>query len=157
MRSASGQFVQRSKYRSVRVFRADFGSLLWQMRRNRGVTELDHRQVGRDSLFLMADVRLSGAGDEHRVKVRNLSGGGMMAEGQMKVTRGAKLDINLRNIGWVPGVVAWIQENRFGIAFMEEIDPKLAREPVSAASTDNTPRFVKPVIAQTDPTRLRKI
>jgi hypothetical protein len=139
------------------MFWADFGSLLWQMRRNRGVTELDHRQVRRDSLFLMADVRLAGAGDEHRVKVRNLSGGGMMAEGHVKVTRGAKLDINLRNIGWVPGVVAWIQENRFGIAFMEEIDPKVAREPVSNSNADTTPRFVKPVIAQVDPTRLRKI
>jgi hypothetical protein len=139
------------------MFRVDFGSLLWQMRRNRGVTELDHRQVGRDSLFLMADVRLAGAGDEHRVKVRNLSGGGMMAEGHVKVTRGAKLDINLRNIGWVPGVVAWIQENRFGIAFMEEIDPKVAREPISNANSESTPRFVKPVLATVDPTRLRKI
>jgi hypothetical protein len=122
-----------------------------------GVTELDHRQVGRDSLFLMADVRLSGAGDEHRVKVRNLSGGGMMAEGQMKVARGAKLDINLRNIGWVPGAVAWIQDNRFGIAFMEEIDPKLARDPTIANAGEGTPRFVKPVISMTDPARLRKI
>jgi hypothetical protein len=127
------------------------------MRRNRGVTELDHRQVGRDSLFLMADVRLAGSGDEHRVKVRNLSGGGMMAEGHVRVTRGAKLDINLRNIGWVPGVVAWIQDNRFGIAFMEEIDPKLAREPIGVQVDDNTPRFVKPIIAMADPTRLRKI
>ena len=139
------------------MFRADFGSLLWQMRRNRGVTELDHRQVGRDSLFLMADVRLASAGDEHRVKVRNLSGGGMMAEGHVRVTRGAKLDINLRNIGWVPGVVAWIQDNRFGIAFMDEIDPKLAREAIGVQSGDSTPRFVKPVIALADPTRLRKI
>ncbi|MBU6395468.1 MAG: PilZ domain-containing protein [Sphingomonadales bacterium] len=120
------------------------------------MTELDHRQVGRDSLFLMADVRLVGAGDEHRVKVRNLSGGGMMAEGHVKVTRGAKLEINLRNIGWVEGVVAWIQENRFGIAFLEDIDPKLAREPI-VPKADQTPRFVKPVLAAVDPARLRKI
>jgi len=104
----------------------------------------------------MADIRLAGAGDEHRVKVRNLSGGGMMAEGHVKVTRGAKLEINLRNIGWVEGVVAWIQETRFGIAFMEEIDPKLAREPI-VAKTEGTPRFVKPVLAVVDPARLRKI
>ncbi len=121
------------------------------------MTELDHRQVGRDSLFLMADVRLIGAGDEHRVKVRNLSGGGMMAEGHVKVTRGARLEINLRNIGWIEGVVAWIQENRFGIAFLEEIDPKVAREPIAAKGDSSTPRFVKPVISAVDPTRLRKI
>lgn len=121
------------------------------------MTELDHRQVVRDSLFLMADIRLLGAGDEHRVKVRNLSGGGMMAEGHVKVTRGAKLEINLRNIGWVDGVVAWIQDNRFGIAFMEDIDPKVAREPIVAKTDSGTPRFVKPVIAKVDPARLRKI
>lgn len=121
------------------------------------MTELDHRQVGRDSLFLMADLRLAGAKDEHRVKVRNLSGGGMMAEGHVRVTRGAKLDINLRNIGWVEGVVAWIQDNRFGIAFVEEIDPKVAREPIVNASVDSTPRFVKPVLTTPDPARLRKI
>jgi hypothetical protein len=104
----------------------------------------------------MADLRLAGADEEHRVKVRNLSGGGMMAEGHVKVTRGAKLDVNLRNIGWVQGVVAWIQDNRFGIAFMEDIDPKVAREPV-VVKGDSTPRFVKPVLASIDPARLRKI
>lgn len=120
------------------------------------MSELDHRQVGRDSLFLMADLRLAGTEDEHRVKVRNLSGGGMMAEGHVKVTRGAKIDINLRNIGWVEGVVAWIQDNRFGIAFLEDIDPKVAREPIVVQGS-STPRFVKPVLTTIDPARLRKI
>lgn len=121
------------------------------------MTELDHRQVGRDSLFLMADLRLDGVDEEHRVKVRNLSGGGMMAEGHVKVIRGAKLEINLRNIGWVEGVVAWIQENRFGIAFMEEIDPKVAREPLGNPDAESAPRFVRPIMAKADPARLRKI
>ncbi|MGV3511201.1 MAG: PilZ domain-containing protein [Novosphingobium sp.] len=110
------------------------------------VTSIDHRQLGRDSLFLMAEVRLAGAEAEHRVKVRNLSAGGMMAEGAMKVLRGTPVEVNLRNIGWVDGVVAWIQDNRFGIAFVEEIDPKLARAPVGTGAS--TPRFVKPPIAQ---------
>ncbi|MBF9150457.1 PilZ domain-containing protein [Novosphingobium sp. 1Y9A] len=110
------------------------------------MTSIDHRQLGRDSLFLMAEVRLSGTEAEHRVKVRNLSAGGMMAEGAMKVLRGTPVEVNLRNIGWVDGVVAWIQDNRFGIAFIEEIDPKLARAPVGTGPS--TPRFVKPPIAQ---------
>ncbi|MBB4611790.1 PilZ domain-containing protein [Novosphingobium taihuense] len=118
------------------------------------MTSTDHRQLGRDSLFLMAEVRLSGSEAEHRVKVRNLSAGGMMAEGGMKVLRGTPVEVNLRNIGWVDGVVAWIQDNRFGIAFIEEVDPKLARAPVGTGAS--TPRFVKPPIAtQVGP--LRKI
>lgn len=123
------------------------------------VTGIDHRQVERDSLLLMADVRLAGgaegAASEHRVKVRNLSAGGMMAEGAMKVARGTQVQVNLRNIGWVEGVVAWIQDNRFGIAFVDEVDPKLARS--SVGQGDSTPRFVKPPIASHATGPLRKI
>ncbi|MCY1670830.1 PilZ domain-containing protein [Novosphingobium sp. SL115] len=124
------------------------------------VTGIDHRQLGRDSLLLMAEVRLAGSGDdnvsgEHRVKVRNLSAGGMMAEGPMKVARGTQVEVNLRNIGWIEGAVAWIQDNRFGIAFINEIDPKLARAPVGQG--ESTPRFVKPPIAHYATGPMRKI
>jgi hypothetical protein len=109
------------------------------------VADSDHRQLTRDSLFLMAEVRLLGSGVEYRVKVRNLSAGGMMAEGVVAVQRGSQIEVNLRNIGWVQGVVAWIQDNRFGIALITEIDPKLARAPLTTG--EGTPRFVKPPIA----------
>lgn len=117
--------------------------------------DLDHRQLGRDSFFLMAEVRLEGMADEFRVKVRNLSPGGMMAEGPAKVVRGTKLRINIRNLGWIDGVVAWIQDNRFGIAFVEDIDPKVVREPLGAGSS--TPRFVKPPLSQAEERQVRKI
>ncbi|WP_338467008.1 PilZ domain-containing protein [Novosphingobium sp. ZN18A2] len=97
------------------------------------MTGLDHRQLGRESLFLMADLRVGERQDDHRVKVRNLSAGGMMAEGSVKVMRGSQVHVNLRNVGWVDGVVAWIQDNRFGIAFVEDIDPKAAQSQVSSA------------------------
>jgi hypothetical protein len=94
----------------------------------------ENRQIARDSLFVMADVRVSGATQEHRIKVRNLSSGGMMGEGSIRVSRGDDLEVNIRNIGWVAGSVAWVQDDRFGVAFHEEIDPKLARAPLAAAS-----------------------
>lgn len=119
------------------------------------MTDMDHRQLGRDSLFLLAEVRLVGTEAEHRVKVRNLSAGGMMAEGPMRVQRGTNVEVNLRNIGWVEGVIAWIQDNRFGIAFIDEVDPKLARAPVG--ETKETPRFIKPPIAQFNVGPMRKI
>lgn len=93
----------------------------------RKMTDNDHRQIERDSLFVMADLRVAGVGSDQRVKVRNLSAGGMMAEGDVKVQIGAAVEVNIRNIGWVEGSVAWVQENRFGIAFHDEIDPKVAR------------------------------
>ncbi|MCJ2188900.1 PilZ domain-containing protein [Novosphingobium beihaiensis] len=106
------------------------------------MNEGDNRQVARDSLFLMADLRVGGLDGEYRIKVRNLSAGGMMGEGAVRVVRGAMVEVNIRNVGWVEGSVAWVQENRFGVAFSTDIDPKLARAPVSAAE-DTAPRFVR--------------
>ena len=53
-----------------------------QVRSNRpAMTDNDHRQIARDSLFVMADLRIDGIEGEHRIRVRNLSAGGLMAEG----------------------------------------------------------------------------
>lgn len=98
------------------------------------MNNVDTRQVGRDSLFLLAQVRVDGQDKAGRVKVRNLSSGGMMAEGDVDVLRGARVEVELRNLGWVKGSVAWCQGNRFGIAFVDEIDPKIARAPVAGTT-----------------------
>jgi len=124
------------------------------------MSNVDTRQVNRDSLFLLARLRVDGQAEDHRVKVRNLSAGGMMAEGDVKVARGSRVSVELRNVGWVEGAVAWKQENRFGIAFLEEIDPLLARAPAQGDTpVYERPRFTRTVAMQpeTDPARLRKI
>jgi hypothetical protein len=125
------------------------------------MSNVDTRQVNRDSLFLLAQLRVSGQDGVHRVKVRNLSAGGMMAEGDVKVTRGSLVGVELRNIGWVDGTVAWKQEDRFGIAFVEEIDPILARAPVAEAGDLSSPRFTRTAGATAtpppNPSMLRKI
>lgn len=115
----------------------------------------ENRQLARDSLFVMADLRVEGIDGEHRIKVRNLSAGGMMGEGPLRVTRGTIVNVNLRNIGWVEGSVAWVQDDRFGVAFSEEIDPKVVRKPVGDG--DQTPRFTKPVLHPPRTRSLRKI
>lgn len=124
------------------------------------MSNVDTRQVNRDSLFLLAQVRVAGQDAVTRVKVRNLSAGGMMAEGDSKVVRGASVSVELRNIGWVEGSVAWKQDNRFGIAFVDEIDPTQVRGPGAApGGTDfEIPRFAKnhQAVSQAE-SRLRKI
>ncbi|MGE3689996.1 MAG: PilZ domain-containing protein [Novosphingobium sp.] len=104
----------------------------------------DQRHIARDSLFVMADMCLDGTEELHRIKMRNLSNGGMMGEGSVRVSRGGLVKVNIRNIGWVDGTVAWVQEDRFGVAFCEEIDPKYARAPVS--SGDQTPSHIRNAI-----------
>lgn len=127
----------------------------WRMS-GKAMVDYENRQISRDSLFVLADLRLDGDAGEYRVKVRNLSAGGLMAEGQLVVVRGTVVWVNIRNIGWVEGSVAWVQDSRFGIAFREEIDPKVARAPLVAG--EGTPRFVRPAIGQKETgAPLRKI
>ena len=116
---------------------------------------IENRQIARDSLFVMADLRLPGSEDEHRIKMRNLSAGGMMGEGPVRVARGDQVEVNIRNIGWVDGAVAWVQDDRFGVAFREEIDPRVARAavaPSGAVAPSPQHKYVP-----RDATSLRKI
>lgn len=118
----------------------------------------DNRQIARDSLFVLADLRLDGLDGEHRIKVRNLSAGGMMGEGIVRVSRGTVVAVNLRNLGWVDGTVAWVQENRFGVAFRDEIDPGLVRIPVNDAAAGEMLFSHRPIGSATAPAGpLRKI
>ena len=104
----------------------------------------ENRQIARDSLFVMADLRLHGTDETHRIKMRNLSAGGMMGEGSVRVNRGDEVEVNIRNVGWVEGSVAWVQEDRFGVAFRDEIDPKIARAPVTSNSLVSPQHRYKP-------------
>lgn len=125
------------------------------------MSAVDTRNITRDSLFLMATMRVDGSETDHRVKVRNLSAGGMMIESELQLARGTRISVDLRNIGWVHGAVAWVQETRSGIAFDTAVDPKLARASVTASGDLSTPRFVRPasLLPSTpeDLSRLRKI
>lgn len=124
------------------------------------MSSVDTRNVARDSLFLFAQLTFEGQTQAYRVKVRNLSAGGMMAEtGEITASPGDRLEIELRNVGIVKGSVAWAQDNRFGVAFATEIDPKVVRAPV--ASRADVPLYARP--ATTPPTfsdeerRIRKL
>jgi hypothetical protein len=126
------------------------------------MTGVETRSVARDSLFLLADVRVEQSEDVHRVRVRNLSDGGMMGEGHLRVQRGHRLIVDLRNIGAVGGTVAWVQDSRFGVAFDEEVDSQQARRPLqptdeTAAAAIIERSWVHRAPPPPEPTQLRKI
>lgn len=130
--------------------------------RNETMSNVDTRQDSRDSLFLLAQLKVDGREGETRVKVRNLSSGGMMAEGNVAVMRGSLVSVDLRNLGWVEGTVAWKQDNRFGIAFVNDIDPAVVRAPAaSQAAAFTAPRYTRTQAASPPPredsAHLRKI
>jgi len=100
-----------------------------------------NRNETRDSLFLMADMRVTGSTDVRAVRVRNLSAGGLMAEFPNGLNQGLQVEFEVRGIGWVPGKVAWSAAGRIGVAFDRPIDPMLARKPVGTGS--KAPVYVK--------------
>ena len=98
----------------------------------------------RDSLFLTAHVRIAGEAQEHEVRIRNLSAGGLMAELGRTVPVSTAATLQVRGIGEVTGRVAWCAEGRVGIAFDAPIDPKRARKPVGTGR--QTPFYAKPLL-----------
>ncbi|WP_230292533.1 PilZ domain-containing protein [Croceicoccus sp. Ery5] len=98
----------------------------------------DNRRHGRDSLFLVAELRLERDGPPYEVKLRNISDSGVMAEGSMRVSRGARIFLDLRNIGIVAGHVAWAAGDRCGIAFDESIRSSLVQFPVADVDLPET-------------------
>ncbi|WP_267386648.1 PilZ domain-containing protein [Sphingomonas sp. GC_Shp_3] len=89
------------------------------------------RSASRDSLFLMAELRV----DEQvtTVRIRNLSAGGLMAEFPQGLDQDTEVTCELRGVGIVHGKVAWSAAGRVGIAFDRQINPLMARKPVGIA------------------------
>jgi hypothetical protein len=95
------------------------------------VEEQSKRQEKRDSLFLSATVKIE-SGKPFVTRVRNLSAGGMMIDVTNDPAPGALLVAEVRGIGEIAGRIAWSSPGRAGVAFAEEIDPRLARSAAGA-------------------------
>ena len=61
-----------------------------------------------------------------------------MAEAPLQAARGEAVEINLKNLGWITGKVAWVAESRCGIAFDYPIDPRAARQQIGGGNVDET-------------------
>ncbi|WP_427964217.1 PilZ domain-containing protein [Altererythrobacter sp.] len=91
------------------------------------VTGVDARIHSRENLFVFADVQVENGDRVERIRVRNLSPAGMMGEGSVRVVRGSRITVKFSEIDPIVGHVAWIQDDRFGVAFDDELDGELAR------------------------------
>ena len=106
---------------------------------------LGNRVGSRDSLFLMAQLRLGAEQRTREVRVRNLSERGLMLELDKMVAIATPVHLDLRGIGEVGGKVAWCTEGRVGVAFDSPVDPKKARKAVGTSKPVNTPFPAKPI------------
>lgn len=90
------------------------------------------RKDERDSLLVLAEIRLEGSDEAETVRVRNVSSGGLMAQASDGFRPGARVTVELANVGAVAGMVAWAEAGRIGIAFDHPIDKARARKPLTA-------------------------
>jgi hypothetical protein len=88
------------------------------------------RDGERQSLFMHGELTLSYMDAPQRVRIRNLSKGGVMVETALPVHIGENLIIELPNIGAVRGRAAWVMEGRFGVSFDALVDPNQVRRKV---------------------------
>ena len=103
-------------------------------------SEQGQRQEKRDSLFLSATITITG-GKAFTTRVRNLSAGGMMIDVTTDSVPGTTLVAEVRGIGEIEGRIAWSSPGRAGVAFNEEIDPRLAR--TGPGTKVDLPEFLK--------------
>jgi len=120
----------------------------------------EHRRHDRDSLLLRATLRLGHGYENFDFRVRNLSATGLMGEGPFTIVAGTPVVVELRNLGWIAATVAWSLDNRFGLAFHEEIDPHAVRQP-AVTIAPGIPDYVdhvvrRPLVAGKAPVRESK-
>lgn len=120
----------------------------WVAMESKGPASLDEevaalsRGADRDSLFMQAGLTIPDSGETASVRVRNLSSGGMLAEGAAQVQQGAAVIVELRNIGPVAGHVVWVGDGKFGIAFDRQINPHSVRRQI--VQKGDLPAYMQP-------------
>jgi len=88
------------------------------------------RERKRDSLFMGAKISIVNSAIAVPTVIRNLSVGGVMIDCSIGLRKGARVNLNLRNIGNVAGCVTWVRDGRAGVMFDDPIDPDDVRSSI---------------------------
>lgn len=113
-------------------------------RRSSPQPDISTRTNQRDSLFLLTSLCSPDGHFRSKVRVRNLSATGLMADCPIPIAKGEAVLLDLRGIGLVAGSIIWIQGERIGVLFDQAVDPQQAREPVRK-SRNPMPDYLRPV------------
>jgi PilZ domain len=114
------------------------------MNSEQGMAERGPARSGpRDSLFLLTNLKSGDGKPLGRARVRNLSATGLMADCERPIPAGTKVILELRGVGSVSGSIIWSREDKIGMAFDEEVDPQLARKPISSGNGQTPPAYLR--------------
>ncbi len=101
------------------------------------------RVAKRDSLFLLTTFSDEAGSPLGKVRVRNLSESGLMADCEASFRDGDRVVVHLRGIGDVAGHVSWVRGGRIGLSFDARIDPQAARKPVVNGQSESLPLYLR--------------
>ena len=93
----------------------------------------EKRIASRDRLLLIAELQVEGEANFHQIKVRDLSEGGMKAEGSFLPALGTPVSVRFKQLGTISGKIAWTEDKMFGVQFDATIDPMMVRPKVSGS------------------------
>lgn len=91
------------------------------------MTATDHRASRRNQIPMLAQLRIEGEAGLLAIRIRDLSAGGLRAQYAGSTLDGIRIEVELRNIGWVEGRIVWQDERHVGIRFQAPIDSEQAR------------------------------
>ena len=83
---------------------------------------IDTRHLARESLLMLAELQSGELPGRQPIRVRNFSGSGLMGSGGKAVTRGTRVTVHIRGVEPIAGIIAWVQDDRFGVGFEDEVD-----------------------------------
>jgi hypothetical protein len=99
-----------------------------------GQKDGDHRSAARRRVLMRCTIRMRGQTGEWPVIVKDISSTGMKATAGVNLFAGTKIEVNLPNIGWMPGEVVRLDgENAIGIRFAAIIDPEQTQTNVTGS------------------------
>lgn len=83
---------------------------------------------------MRASMRVRGGSEAYPINVKDISSTGMKASADVALFVGTRVELDLRNIGSVPGEVVWIGEGgQVGIRFATIIQPERIQTKVSGS------------------------
>lgn len=103
------------------------------------------RATTRESIFLTAMLNFDVLADPVSVRIRNISSGGMLVDCDLAVGPGDRFTGEVKNVGKISGRVAWRTDNRMGVEFDGQVDPKRARAKTTGDARD--PAYTNRAIA----------
>ncbi len=92
----------------------------------------------RSRVMLLANLRLAAFGNPARIRVRDISKGGLKGSGIGLLPAGSQATVELPNIGLVRSKVVWSNQDDFGLEFDHLID-------VHTVKTKITGNYAQPI------------